>query len=43
MLNLPKKNGYLIAIIIRHIQELKKLGLIERLGSDKTGNWKINN
>ena len=40
---LTEKNGYLIAIIIRHIQELKKLGLIERLGSDKTGNWKINN
>lgn len=35
------KTGYSIATIKRHIQELKKLGLIERIGSDKTGYWKI--
>jgi fido (protein-threonine AMPylation protein) len=34
--------GYSIATIKRHIQDLKKLGLIERKGSDKTGYWKIN-
>lgn len=34
--------GYSAATIKRHIQALKKLGLIERIGSDKTGYWKIN-
>lgn len=27
--------------IKRHIQSLKRVGIIERLGSDKTGHWKI--
>jgi fido (protein-threonine AMPylation protein) len=38
---LAEKTGYSAATIKRHIQELKKLGLIERIGSDKTGHWKI--
>lgn len=38
---LAEKAGYSTATIKRHIQELKKLGLIERIGSDKTGYWKI--
>lgn len=38
---LAEKTGYSTATIKRHIQELKKLGLIERIGSDKTGYWKI--
>ncbi len=38
---LADKTGYSAATIKRHIQELKKLGLIERIGSDKTGYWKI--
>ncbi len=29
------------ATIKRHIQELKKMGIIERIGSDKAGYWKI--
>ncbi|QBN19420.1 Fic family protein [Flavobacterium nackdongense] len=33
--------GCSVATIKRHIQELKKLGFIERIGSDKTGYWKI--
>ena len=40
---LAEKTGNSISTIKRHIQELKKLGLIERIGSDKTGNWKIIN
>jgi predicted transcriptional regulator len=38
---LAEKTGYSTATIKRHIQELKKLGLIERIGSDKIGYWKI--
>ncbi|MBX2930629.1 MAG: winged helix-turn-helix domain-containing protein [Chitinophagaceae bacterium] len=38
---LAEKVGYSVATIKRHIQELKKLGLIQRIGSDKTGHWKI--
>jgi fido (protein-threonine AMPylation protein)/DNA-binding transcriptional ArsR family regulator len=38
---LAKKTGYSIATIKRHIQILKKLELIERIGSDKTGFWRI--
>ena len=34
---LAEKVGYSVATIKRHIQILKKLGLIERIGSDKTG------
>ncbi len=33
--------GYSVSTIKRHIQELKKLGWVERIGSDKTGYWKI--
>lgn len=35
------KTGYSMATIKRHIQSLKKRGIIERIGSDKTGYWKI--
>lgn len=38
---LAEKTGYSATTIKRHIQELKKLGLIERFGSDKKGFWKI--
>jgi len=38
---LADKTGYSSATIKRHIQELKKIGIIERIGSDKTGYWKI--
>ena len=38
---LAEKTGYSAATIKRHIQELKKLGIIERVGSNKTGHWKI--
>ena len=38
---IAEKIGCSTATIKRHIQELKKLGLIERIGSDKTGYWKI--
>ena len=38
---LAEKTGYSISTIKRNIQALKKLGLIERIGSDKTGFWKI--
>jgi fido (protein-threonine AMPylation protein)/biotin operon repressor len=38
---LADKTGYSTATIKRHIQELKKMGIIERIGSDKTGYWKI--
>jgi predicted HTH transcriptional regulator len=38
---LADKTGYSTATIKRHIQELKKLKIIERIGSDKTGSWKI--
>ena len=40
---LAAKTGYSLATIKRHIQALKKLGIIERIGSDKTGYWKVNN
>jgi ATP-dependent DNA helicase RecG len=39
---LAEKTGYGVSTIKRHIQELKKQGLINRLGSDKKGQWKIN-
>ncbi len=38
---LANKTGYSAATIKRHIQELKKMGIIQRFGSDKTGYWKI--
>ena len=38
---LADKTGYSTATIKRHIQDLKKMGIIERIGSDKTGCWKI--
>jgi len=38
---LADKTGYSSATIKRHIQELKKMKIIERIGSDKTGSWKI--
>jgi fido (protein-threonine AMPylation protein)/biotin operon repressor len=38
---LVETTGYSEATIKRHIQELKKMGIIERIGSDKTGYWKI--
>ena len=40
---LAEKTGYSSATIKRHIQELKKLRRIERIGSDKKGYWKIVN
>jgi predicted HTH transcriptional regulator len=42
-IELATKTGYSIATIKRHIQVLKKHGLVERIGSDKSGYWKINN
>ena len=33
------QTGYSTATIKRHIQELKKFGIIERIGSDKIGYW----
>ena len=38
---LAEKTGYSVATIKRHIQELKKPGIIERIGSDKTGHWRV--
>ncbi|NOU48265.1 MAG: winged helix-turn-helix transcriptional regulator [Bacteroidales bacterium] len=38
---LADKTGFSTATIKRHIQELKKMRIIERIGSDKTGYWKI--
>ena len=38
---LADETGYSASTIKRHIQELKKMGIIERIGSDKTGYWKI--
>jgi len=38
---LADKTGYSTATIKRHIQELKKMGIIKRIGSDKTGYWEI--
>lgn len=37
---LAAKAWYSVATIKRHIQELKKSGLIERIGSDKNRYWK---
>ena len=39
--DIADKTGYSAATIKRHIQNLKKTGIIERIGSDKTGYWKI--
>ena len=39
---LAENAGCSVSTIKRHIQELKKTGVIERIGSDKTGFWKIN-
>jgi DNA-binding MarR family transcriptional regulator len=38
---LAEKIGYSISTIKRNIQALKKLELIERIGGDKMGFWKI--
>ncbi len=38
---LAARTGYSAATIKRHIQVLKRTGVIERIGSDKTGHWKI--
>lgn len=38
---LAEKTGYSTATIKRHIQGLKKMRIIERKGSDKTGYWII--
>ena len=38
---LADKAGCSTATIKRHIQELKKMGILESIGSDKTGTWKI--
>jgi len=38
---LSDKTGYSTSTIKRHLQELKRIGIIERIGSDKTGYWKI--
>ena len=40
-MELANKAGYSMATIKRRIQELKKMGIIKRIGSDKTGYWKI--
>jgi predicted HTH transcriptional regulator len=42
-MELASETGYSASTIKRHIQELKKLGLLDRVGSDKSGHWKINN
>lgn len=39
--DLAKNTGYSTTTIKRHIQELKKMGKINRIGSDKTGHWEI--
>jgi len=38
---LAVKTAFSTATIKRHIQVLKNRGIIERIGSDKTGYWKI--
>ncbi|MCX6231506.1 MAG: Fic family protein [Bacteroidetes bacterium] len=38
---LAGKTGCSTTTIKRHIQELKKYGIIERIGSDKSGYWRI--
>jgi len=40
-IELAAKTGNSSATIKRHIQELKKQGIIERIGSDKTGFWRL--
>lgn len=40
-IELAENIGCSTATIKRHIQELKKKGLIERIGSDKTGYWRL--
>jgi len=40
-IEIANETGYSVSTIKRHIQELKKRGLLERIGSDKTGYWKI--
>jgi predicted HTH transcriptional regulator len=39
---LSEKTGHSRATIKRRIQELKRQNVIERVGSDKTGYWRIN-
>ncbi len=41
-IELATKTGNSTATIKRHIQELKKQRIIERIGSDKKGYWKLN-
>lgn len=36
-----KPSDYLIETAKRKIKELKEKGILERIGSDKTGYWKI--
>ena len=38
---LTEKSGLSIATVKRHIKKLKENGKIERIGSDKTGYWKV--
>ncbi|MDR1196024.1 MAG: winged helix-turn-helix transcriptional regulator [Endomicrobium sp.] len=38
---LASKSGFGIATVKRHIKKLKESGVISRIGSDKTGHWKI--
>lgn len=38
---LAERTGYSTATIKRHIQQLKGSGVVERIGSDKTGHWKV--
>ena len=38
---LAGKSGLGIATVKRHIKKLKDAGKIERVGSDKTGHWKV--
>jgi hypothetical protein len=40
-IEIANETGYSVSTIKRHIQELKKRGLLERIGSEKTGYWKI--
>ena len=40
-MDIAHETGFSTSKIKRHIQELKKLNLLERIGSDKTGHWKI--
>jgi|GEM_PF-2463391 len=41
-IEIANKTGYSISKIKRHIRELKKTGVIKRIGSEKTGYWGIN-